>query len=313
MLHYIYGEDTYGARQHIAQLAADTPITWIDRTAIIDTPLVQWLDQAGGGLFGSSVLVIQDPSEFLQAQQESILSHVDEMQQRSSITILWDRVSWDKRSKLFRALKPYAKVYGALDAVMCASWLIQEAERRSINVGPQVAGLLVQYVGTDRWRLVSELERLSLMTSTVTAEHIRQYVVPKDLEVEIFPLLDALVSGNQRQAAVCLDQLWRGGQNEFYVLSMLAYQFRTVLAIRQAQAQAFSPEMVAQKTQLHPYVVKKNWQVAQRISAVTCLQALSRIMATDFAIKRGTVESRTGATMLTLTLASECARTVVRS
>lgn len=306
MLKYFYGEDTYGAREDIVQLAKNSEIHWVDREALDHTPFEQWLDRAGGGLFGAAVLVVQDPSGLLQAQQEAILEAIETIQQQS-IVILWDRTKWDKRSRLFRSLKPYAHEYPLLDSGRCIKWVNEQAAARKVMLDPRAAQLLIQYAGADRWRLQSELERLSLLDVPITAEVVTQHVIPVRAEIEIFPLLDALSAGKQADTVRQLEQLWRVGQNEFYVLSMLMYQFRTLLTIRQGQAHAPSPDAVARQIGLNPFVVKKNWHVASRLSVGVCLQALSRIMATDFGIKQGKVESRTAVTMLVLALVHDCA------
>ncbi|MEX2055227.1 MAG: hypothetical protein WD972_03515 [Candidatus Andersenbacteria bacterium] len=74
--------------------------------------------------------------------------------------------------------------------------------------------------------------------------------------------------------------------------------------MRQGIDQGLSEAAIAKKQQLHPYVVQKNMPLARQFSFRELLDTLTKIMATDFAIKQGKVDPRTGLTMLTLSLMS---------
>lgn len=315
MLHYLYGEDTFGARLRVTEIVGDTEVRWVDKQAIADFPVYQWLDQASGSLFGAIIVVARDPSGYLQAYQEDLVTTIDALHAAAAPIILWDRTSPDKRSKLFRGLKPYGQEFPGFAADQVRQWVGAEVQRRGMRMDAQVIAMLVSAVGVDRWRLSSELDRLELLGISVTMEHIIEHVAATEVDAQIFTLLDALVAGDQQKTMRMLEDFWVSGESEFYILSMLAYQFKTVLAIRQGIDSGMQPDAVARSAQLNPYVVKKTWNIAQKISVVECLQVLSRVLATDFAIKQGKVDARTATIMLTLTLVRErsASATAVRS
>jgi DNA polymerase III delta subunit len=99
-----------------------------------------------------------------------------------------------------------------------------------------------------------------------------------------------------------VEALMARGESEFYVLSMLAYQFRALHAIRRGQEQGWGEEKIARAGGLKPYAVRKNFSHARQAPAAYWREMLARILATDFAIRRGRVDARTALLMLVLTL-----------
>jgi len=86
--------------------------------------------------------------------------------------------------------------------------------------------------------------------------------------------------------------------SEFYIMSMLAYQFRVLLIIRAGLDAGLNQQVIAREGKLHPFVVQKNSQVAGQASLDFWRDALTKIMATDVAIKQGRIDARTGLLML---------------
>jgi DNA polymerase III delta subunit len=80
MVYYFWGEDTFGARQAIGELALTQKcsVQWLDKTQLEEKSLRQRLEESGG-LFGKSLLVVRDPSQ-LPAHLQKMLVEVAEEQ-----------------------------------------------------------------------------------------------------------------------------------------------------------------------------------------------------------------------------------------
>ncbi|HBE90451.1 MAG TPA: hypothetical protein DDW41_04555 [Candidatus Andersenbacteria bacterium] len=52
------------------------------------------------------------------------------------------------------------------------------------------------------------------------------------------------------------------------------------------------------EVKIKSYSVQKNWEVAKRRPAVVWRDALTRVLVTDWAIKQGRMDARTGVLML---------------
>lgn len=298
MIHYFFGVNTYNAREAITKLAKEhnARITWLDREDLERQSLAQRVSQGAGGLFGRQLLVVRDVSRLPKTMQEEI-SRLTEVKTIGPL-VVWDRTAPDKRAALWRSLKPYGKEFVPLPEPALRSWLLAEAKARGVSLEAESAALLITRLGPNQWRLGHELDKLSLLANPITAAHVSDAVPMGTVEAEVFTLLDALAANQGERALQQLENLLRSGEQELYILSMLAYQFRTLFLIRAGQAQAAG---------VHPYVIGKQAANAQRLSAKQVQDILAKILATDFAIKQGKIDPRTGLTMLVLGLARQAA------
>lgn len=287
MVKYFYGPDTYGAREAIGELAAkkNQPIYWVDREQLEEQSLSTILDQAGSGLFGDQLVVVRDPSSFSKNTHEQIIAVAQA--KLAAEWIAWDRSDPDKRSALFKTLKPNGTAFPMLSLDDAATWLHKEFS----NIEHPAATELARRCGSDRWQMRNESEKLALTHKPITRAVVEQEVPPVEAADEIFPFLDSLASGNARRAMQLLEGLLAAGSSELYILSMLGYQYKTLLAIAAGKADG-----------LHPYVIQKNKPAARRHSVVQLQNILARLAATDFAIKQGKVDQRTALVMLVLSL-----------
>lgn len=287
MIRYFYGEDTFAAREAVTELAQKekAQLRFINAHQIDG----HWNEQlrTRGGLFGKELLVIPDPSELSKAVQEMIVKAADEGS--SALVVLWDQEETNESSPVFARFHKEAQVFSGLSVHELTRWLITEAMQRGVTLPSPAAQRLVQQLGPDRYRLLSELERLSLMQAEITVDQIMAEVPAESTEGEVFELLRALTAKKREVALAQFQALLENGANELYIVSMLAYQFRTLYVLSRGKHTGVSPRAAAA---LAP--------VAKRRPPSAWLQELTRVAATDFAIKQGTVEARTGVTMLLL-------------
>jgi DNA polymerase III delta subunit len=301
VIHYFYGSDTYAARQAIAELVEKEAavIRWLDADELNRQGLSVLTGQTDS-LFGRLVSVIRDVSALPKHLQQEIVAMKD---LPTGLLILWDRKVPDKRSALFKALKTKAREFPLLDGAALTQWLQEYAQALDLTLSRSVAQELIARVGNNKWRLLNELNKLALLHNEITPATLAQSgEAPAD--GEIFSAIDAVARKNKPAALGAIAALLEQGHGELYILSMLAYQFKSLSLIRQGIDQGLSEAAIAKKQQLHPYVVQKNMSLARQFSFRELLDTLTKIMATDFAIKQGKVDPRTGLTMLTLSLMS---------
>lgn len=299
-MHYFYGFDTYAARKAITDLAATqkAEVRHIYSDDLHTQSITALLDQ-GTSLFSKQLTVVHDPSGLPKAIQEQLVELLEK--QTLDHCVLWDQTHPDKRSKLWHQVKKVATEFKALPIPALITWLQQEAAERTGVIEPAAATELIKRSGPDRWQLLAALERLILLNPTVTLAAVHEHIMASD-QAEIFSTLDALVAGNTAKAVINVELLLESGENEFYIFSMLAYQFRTLLMIKTGQEKGLTIGEIATQGKLHPYAVKKNSALVRKFSRAELVQALTKIMASDFAIKQGKVDARTALLMLVVGL-----------
>lgn len=312
MVKYFFGEDTYAARQAIEALGREknATIRWLTKDELLQRPLSEWIGQRQS-LFGTELVVLKDAATLPKAVQDGIVELLKDADTLE--LVIWDRGTPDKRTVLFKRCKPYAQecLYASEPAI--TQQLIAEAKKEGRALEPSAATTLIERVGKDGWRLRAELAKLVLRSNHITQEEVIVAVDADAAEANIFNLLEALSGIDRATPLRHLEELLQQGHSELYIISMLAYQFRTLLRIQRAHASGLSASAVARELKLHPFVVEKSMRHLTRFSGAQLLDILTRVLATDFAIKQGKIDPRTGLLMLVWGITDQAAATLAHA
>src|SRR3989344_2090789 len=125
----------------------------------------------------------------------------------------------------------------------------------------------LKYVGNDLWRLSGEISKLSSFKKdgTVKKDDIELFVKPR-IELDIFKTIDALAAKNKKQALALLHKHLDGGEVPLYLLSMIAYQFKNLLIVKELAQKGLMYASIVKKSGLHPFVVKKTYFMCNQFS-----------------------------------------------
>ena len=145
----------------------------------------------------------------------------------------------DEKAKLERVRKYYAPVKavvefphpGPLEARSLAQRL---AKQLGMTISSDALDLLIEATGSNATRLANELEKLRLLTTAATIQHVQQ-LVPDARESTIFALVAALGRRDRKASLEVLDTLVRDGEYLPLALAFLATQFRFALAAKEAK------------------------------------------------------------------------------
>lgn len=298
MVRYFFGEDTYQARQDIEALAKHlgAKIWWLDKEVLAQRPLLEHLGQRHS-LFGTTLPVVRDASALPKAGQAEVAAAVT----TEGDWVVWDRVPPDRRSSLFRALKSQGREYAVLPTEQLAQWLVEYVQSQGGEIELPVARQIIEHVGTDRWLLTTTADQL-LLTSAQISQSASALLATRPAEGEVFRLLEAMLAGQATVMWQQLQQLLASGASEFYILSMLSYQFRSLVVIRAGLDAGLSGTALSQRSGMHSYAVQKQQRFVVRYRREELLDILTKVLATDFAIKQGKADPRTGLTMLVWSL-----------
>lgn len=302
MIVYFHGEDTFAARQAIDAKATKEKATlvWLEAAMLDEKSLAERMHEGSQGLFGKNLLVIRDPSRFPVRLQRMIIDTVKLAP--PGLCIIWEREKSDARTELVKTLKKNAHHFPALEEDALYQWIREEGKRQGVILPPAAAATMVATVGSNRFALLQEIHKVALMETIPSAEQIR------DETGTIFTLIEALAAGDVPRVLRLTDQILEGGENELYILSMVAYQFRTLLTLRMAVDARTPSSHLSQKTGISSFVVSKSMRYLQRYTTDELLAIVVKLLATDHAIKRGAIPARTALLLFLLTTGQEIAR-----
>ena len=88
------------------------------------------------------------------------------------------------------------------------------------------------------------------------------------------------------------------GESPLYLLSMINFQFRNLLMIKELVEENQPYYSILRKTQLKPFVVGKSYQQAQRFGLPELKKIYRKIFQADLDIKTGKMKAETALDLL---------------
>ena len=312
MIIFLYGEDSYRAKEKLNEIIEGHKK--IHKSGLnliyIDAKEENFKDFSNNfkitSMFDEKKLIIL--KNIFSAQggpasgwQEDFLENIENLKKIKDIIVIYETGPIDQRNKLFKLLKKEAKSqeFCLLQGVALRKWIKQELEKCSAKIHPEAEDLLFEFVGNNLWQLGNEIKKLADYKSknVITKEDIELHVRPK-IENDIFLTIDALASRNKKQALNLLHKHLEGGDSPLYLLSMVAYQFKNLLIIKQLQDAKKPYEALVKKSGLHPFVVKKSYYMCSQFSMAELKKIYQKIFQVDSGIKTGKIEPETALDLL---------------
>ncbi len=220
-----------------------------------------------------------------------------EMKDSSVVVFQEQEIKAKSKNALYEFLQKHARVqeFTVLSGLELQKWIQREFERYQVSPSSDVVTWLARSIGGDLWRLSHEIRKLvafqksSNQPSAIQQSDI-QMLVHLNIETDIFATIDAISQKDKKQAFLFLYRHLGKGESPYYLLSMLVYQFRTILEIKDMAERGFSFLAMAQKSKLHPYVLQKGSRIASSFSMQELKRIYQKLFRLDFLLKTGKTE-----------------------
>ncbi len=317
MILFFYGEDNYRLNQKIKALKAkfisaslgDTNLSILDGKSVTYDEIVRQI-LAMPFLSRTRLVIIEN---LLTAKRSDIQEKVAEFLKKipsSTVLVFAEGGKPDKRTVLYKRLNQpgQAQEYKLLEEEQLKRWIKKEVDARGATIESDATSLLVEYIGPDLWRMANEIEKLiayRLPTTanrggkTIIAQDIKLLVLP-EIKSNIFNLIDAIASKNLPKAYQELYRLLNSGENEIYILTMIVYQFRNLLIVKDLIER--SPNIdrwqIAKKAGMHPFVAEKTLYQVKNFTLEKLKSIYRNLLDFDYKIKTGKIEQRVALELL---------------
>lgn len=342
MLLFLYGEDTYRLRhklnemkeKYISASLGDTNLCVLDgktatsdeiirqvlafpflaksRLVIIENLLMSAKKTKGDPapktqllhLVGVTKVAGKTKSDKTAGVQEKIGEFLEKVPE-STVLVFAEFGNPDKRTSLFKKLSKLkmAQEFKPLDEMSVKKWIREEVQRVGGEITPDAVERLFISVGADLWRLSNEIMKLVTYNPKITGETV-ELLVRAQIQSDIFKLIDAVASSKQKLALKELHELLANGENELYILSMIVYQYRNMLVIKDFVNRGVSSQWELAKTAgLHPFVAGKTLSLVRNYNIDDLKNIYAKLLEQDLAIKTGKMEPQTALDLLVLDLA----------
>jgi DNA polymerase-3 subunit delta len=187
-----------------------------------------------------------------------------------------------------------AEEFNFLNGAKLENWIKKEVETRGGKISAQAIRQLAIFVGADLWRLNNEIDKLISYRAgkEILPADIDELVGAK-VENDIFKTVDALAARNGALAFKLLHRHLAEGESEIYLLSMLVYQFRNLLLVKDQLERGVTFYELGKKIKLHPYVLRKSFEQSKNFSLPALKKIYERLAEIDIGIKGGRFEAQT--------------------
>lgn len=177
-----------------------------------------------------------------------------------------------------------------LEAENLTKWVKSEFALRKCSIEPDAIKELVTNTGNESWALMNEIDKLCNFQTTGVVK--RENVVllgSKKTDLNIFDFVDAIAGKNKARAYEILFKEIQNGRDPYYLLTMIIYGFRGLLAVKDLSDRGMSLDSITKKARLHPFVAKKTYQSAGKFSLAELKSAYGHLLDLDTNSKGGAV------------------------
>lgn len=296
MLVFLYGENTYLTQKKTQEIVANAQkahknglfIRYVDCAKESDQSIIDGIWQADL-LARQRLTVLKNTfqnagfKEYL-AQKGDVLSKIKET------FIFYEEGYPPARDAFFIFLQKEAKTHDfkALQGQTLERWAADEFGKYRTGIEADALSLLLNSGPSDLWLLENEIKKLVAFRKGQKVK-LQDVVLlcRRQTEGEIFKTLDALTSENKKKAAELLHRQVQWGDSPLYILSMVGYQLRNMLAVKDLLDKGRTQPAVIKETGLHPYVAQKTINQVGRFSLADLKKIYQGLLRVDVDLKTG--------------------------
>jgi len=230
--------------------------------------------------------------------KEKLLEH-KEFLESDDLIVIYQEGKINKNNVLRKYLIKNAKSqeFGPLTYAELRNWAKNEFDGYDTEINAQALDKLIEYVGNNLWGMSNEIKKLSSYKKHIEVKDIR-LLIRSSAETDIFKTIEAIAQKNKKQALSLLHRHIEKGDSPVYLLSMINFQFRNLLIVKDLIEKAKPYYNIVKESGLHPFVVKKTYYSAQQFSFKQLKSIYQKIFKIDMQIKTGKVEPATALDLL---------------
>lgn len=175
-----------------------------------------------------------------------------------------------------------------------AAWLKIYAAEQKIRADSAALSRLAQLSRGDTGQAAQMLASLAAYAgeAPVTAAAVAA-LIPEPAESRIFAFIDALANRDLRGALRALLREFAAGTNEFLLVSMIAYQIRTLLIVRDLLDRKAPASKLAVASGLKPFVLMKASRQVRRFTREELENLFEQLANLHLALRRSPLPAHT--------------------
>jgi len=303
MIIFLYGEDTYRSRQKLDEIIAhykETPksglnLKFFDGKKLNLQDIKDELQTIS--MFKEKKLFILSDIFGNQEFKDGFVKAVEKFLGSENTVLFYEERGDLAKDAFFTFLKKKAKSqeFAPLSGQKLRVWLKGEFEKLKVRVDPMVPESMIGFVGNDLWQLSNEVRKLTTFAGgkEIKIADVTLLIKPK-IETDIFKTIDAIALKNKKQALNLLHRHLEKGENPLYLLSMINYQFRNVLGVKDLTERG----KTLSRSGLKPFVARKSYEQSRKFTLEELKKIYQKIFQADYNIKTGRLDAQAALDLL---------------
>jgi len=200
----------------------------------------------------------------------------------------------DKRSAVYKTISQVGECieFKRPTESELISWVVREMKLKSIAIEKPTALYFIRGLSSSMESIAQEMTKLAAycVDKGVAIEADIDAVCTKGIELKVFALVDALAQKNKSRAMGIFENLMDAKESPILVLSLIARQFRLMLACTQAKGKSSSE--IGGALGAPPFAIKECMKQAGNFRDGELVQALKDCLDADVRIKTGRIGDR---------------------
>jgi len=310
MLLFLYGEDDYRLKEKLKAIkkryldaaATEANLSVLRAEEVSDFEKIKEDIRAMPFLAKQRMIILENfLTQASKDLQEKLKDYLDEVPETSIVVFVEEGIP-NEKNILFQKLQKIAKkiwIFNILKPFELEKWVRDKAIERKGRIDPQAVKILASYVGPDLWQMSAEIEKLILYKGKDLIKPADvDLLVKAKLDNNIFNLVDALGNRELKKAGRKLEELLKSGEPPLYILTMIIYQFRNILLVKDLLTRGKGKSEIAKEIKLHPFVLQKTFSQAENFSLGQLKKIYQYLVDADLAIKTGKIEPQLALNLL---------------
>ena len=302
MIIFLYGPDTYRSRQKLNEIIehykkihkSGLNLRYFDGGSLNFQDFKSEVETIS--MFREKKLLVLKDIFANKDFQEEFLKQEEKFVNSDNIILIYEKKEISKNDSLFQFLKKNSKSqeFQPLEGQKLKNWVKKEFGKYQAEIDPKALDELINFVGSNLWQMESEIKKLVNYKAglRIKGEDVELLVRPK-IETDIFKTIDAIAEKKKNRALMLLHQHLEKGDAPLYLLAMINFQFRNLLTIKELIEKKLPYYKIINKSNLHPFIVKKSYQQAQKFTLQELKKIYQKIFETDLNIKTGRLDPQT--------------------
>ena len=306
MIILLYGQDSYSITQYVNQLVARYQKKYPDsfnlyKFDLEENDLNEIRNATRETSFFKQVKFVVVKNPFAKpAFIEKVIKENGVGKQKETVLLLYqngaEKDLKEKNQKIFDLLKKEAQLKEFRQPTLQAinKFAANYLAKHKISIKKGGLSKLMKETGSDFWRLKNELDKLIGLAKEENKKEIDENDLAKlinfRIDHNIFVITEAAFS-NQSKALMLFEDYLSQGNDPLYLLSMIAYQLKNLLIIREMIDKNMQYTQIFKKTKMHPFFFKKNYETAKKYSLNDLKEIFQKAVDFEIAFKNGRAEA----------------------